>query len=274
MRDILTVVKGYKLDEIAAAKRACPQTRLEAEVRQMPPPRGFVAALERRIDQGGVAVIAEIKARSPSKGVIRPNFSPAAHAAAYAAGGAACLSVLTDQPSFGGSREDLQVARASTSLPVLRKDFMFDSYQVFEARAWGADAILVILAAVEDALATDLVDTAMALDLDVLVEVHDEAELERALRLQSPLIGINNRDLKNFHTDLATTERLVPAVPPGHVVVSESGVSSAADVSRLGLAGVRAFLVGESLMRAADIEAATRALLAVERTPAVAMGDV
>jgi len=268
--DILTIVKSYKFDEIAAAKHAIPQAVLEAQAQEVPPPRGFAAALARRIDQGDIALIAEIKARSPSKGVIQPNYHPAAHAAAFASGGAACLSVLTDQPSFGGSREDLQAARAATTLPTLRKDFMLDPYQVVEARAWGADAVLVILAAVDEVLATDLVDTAVALDLDVLIEVHDAVELERALRLPSRLIGINNRDLKSFHTDLATTEMLAP---PGYIVVSESGVSSAADLTRLGLAGVKAFLVGESLMRATEIEAATRALLKPALTPVSATGD-
>jgi indole-3-glycerol phosphate synthase len=258
--DKLAEICATKREEIAARKTFATLDDLDHAAFGAGAPRGFRFALEAKA-RTGFGLIAEIKKASPSKGLIRADFRPAEHALAYQQGGAACLSVLTDAPYFQGHEDYLMDARAACDLPVLRKDFMLDPWQVAEARAIGADAILIIVAALDDAEMTEIEAAAIERGMDVLVEVHDEAEMERASRLSSRLIGVNNRDLKTFRTDLATTERLVPLAPEGALLVAESGVASHADLERLAQSGVRCFLVGESLMRRDDVAAATRELL-------------
>lgn len=260
MTNKLAEICATKREEVVARKGLATLDDLDRAARESTAPRGFRRALEAKAAEG-FGLIAEIKKASPSKGLIRPDFRPAEHALAYEHGGAACLSVLTDAPYFQGHEDYLMDARAACSLPVLRKDFMVDPWQVAEARAIGADAILIIVAALEDAEMAEIEGAAIERGMDVLVEVHDEAEMERAARLRSRLIGVNNRDLKTFRTDLGTTERLVPLAPEGTLLVGESGINSHADCLRLAQAGVRCFLVGESLMRQDDVEAATRELL-------------
>ena len=261
MTDILTSILEYKRAELVAAQAQRPFHELELAAHAAPPVRRFAEALEQKIANGHFALIGEIKKASPSKGLIRADFDPPALAQAYEAGGATCLSVLTDAPSFQGAPEHLRQARAASSLPALRKDFMVDRYQVAEARALGADCILIIMAAVDDVVAGTLCAYAKAWNMDAIAEVHNRQELDRALRLDCRLIGINNRDLKTFKTTLETTATLAPGVPDDRIVVAESGIAGLADLKRLAEAGVHAFLVGETLMRAADVAAATRTLL-------------
>jgi indole-3-glycerol phosphate synthase len=260
MTDKLTEICETKAMELAARKPLASIADLDARAATQTAPRGFEAAL-RSAAATGFALIAEIKKASPSKGLIRPDFDPPAHARAYQAGGAACLSILTDAPYFQGHEEYLIAARAACTLPVIRKDFMIDPWQVAEARSIGADAILIIVAALADGQMAEIEAAAIERGMDVLVEVHNEAEMERAARLKSRLIGVNNRDLKRFVTDISITERLAPLAPEGTLLVAESGINTHADLVRLAPCGARTFLVGESLMRQADVEAATRALL-------------
>ncbi|WP_334185003.1 indole-3-glycerol phosphate synthase TrpC [Novosphingobium sp.] len=260
MSDKLTEICDTKRVEVETRKGFATINDLDARAAEQTAPRGFEAALRSKVETG-FALIAEIKKASPSKGLIRPDFRPAEHAIAYERGGAACLSILTDAPYFQGHEDFLVEARAAVSLPVIRKDFMVDPWQVAEARAIGADAILIIVAALDDGLMVELEAAAHERGMDCLVEVHNESEMERASRLKSRLIGVNNRDLKRFVTDIGTTERLAPLTPEGTLLVSESGINAHADLQRLSACGARTFLVGESLMREADVEAATRALL-------------
>jgi indole-3-glycerol phosphate synthase len=262
MSDILQRIAAYKREEVASRKAARPLASIEAAAREASEPRGFRAALGRAHGPGRLALIAEIKKASPSRGMIREDFDPSALAHAYEDGGATCLSVLTDTPSFQGADDYLVLARMATGLPCLRKEFLVDPWQVPESRALGADAVLVIMAMVDDTLASDLMEAAHAHGMDVLVETHDAAELARAAALKANLIGVNNRDLRTFDVDLAITEQLAAAAPAGALLVTESGIFTAADAARLERCGAKAMLVGESLMRQADVVAATRALLA------------
>lgn len=261
MSDILDRIATYKREEVAGRKTAA--IDLDARLQAASAPRGFRAALERDRKPGGLSLIAEIKKASPSKGLIREDFAPPSLARAYAAGGASCLSILTDAPSFMGHESYFEAARAAVDLPCIRKEFLVDVWQVAESRALGADAILVIMAMIDDGLAADLIDAAHALGMDALVEVHDRDEMQRALRLNSTLIGVNNRNLRDFHVDLAVTEDLAGMVGPEHTLVAESGIFTPQDVHRLAGTGAIAMLVGESLMRQADVTLATKNLLSL-----------
>jgi indole-3-glycerol phosphate synthase len=262
MADVLNKIVAYKREEVAAARASVPPCFVEQAAREADPVRKFAKAIAAKTKIGHPALIAELKKASPSKGLIRPGeFDPPALAKAYASGGATCLSVLTDAPSFQGEPEYLRRARDACKLPALRKDFMIVCYQVAESRAWGADCILIIMACTDDVLAGDLLAAARSWCMDALIEVHNETELERALKLDARLIGINNRDLKTFKTTLETTERLARLVPDDRIVVAESGIATPGDIERLNNSGVHAFLVGESLMRQKNVAAATRTLL-------------
>ena len=258
---ILDKIKAYKLDEVAAEKAKVPLSEVEVEAQNASPPRQFYKRLL-NATKTGYGLIAEIKKASPSKGLIRADFDPTTHAKSYEAGGATCLSVLTDTPSFQGANDYLQAARATTSLPALRKDFMYDTYQIAQARALGADCILIIMASVSDTQASELEDAAFAWGMDVLIEVHDPEELDRACALKSPMIGINNRNLKTFETTLETTKQLSRRIPEGRLLISESGLITPADLAEMAAHGARTFLIGESLMRQPDLTQATRDILA------------